>query len=93
MTMTSTIKGYKASIHWRNGQNEESFLTPDERDEMIGHPGVASAVYTPLVPCAMGVVAWLVEDISPGPFLTPDERAAYGYVEQGATVWGLGFAQ
>lgn len=93
MTMTSTIKGYQASIHWRNGQAEERLLTPDERDDMIGHPGIASAVYTPLVPCAMGVVAWLVEDIEPGPFVIADANAAWNYVEQGATVWGLGRVQ
>lgn len=91
--MTSIIKGYQAEIQWRDGQEERSFLTCEERDELIGHPGIYSAVYVPLVPCAMGVVAWLVEDISPGPFLTPDERAARAYVEQGATAWGLGHMQ
>lgn len=93
MTAESTIKGYRASIYWRAGERELSFLTVDERNDLIGHPGIASATYTPLVPCATGAVAWLVEGISPGPFLTPDERAAWSYVEQGATAWGLGLAQ
>lgn len=90
---TSAIKGYQATIHWRNGQDEISFLTVEERDELIGHSGVFSAVYTPLVPVVDGVVAWYVENVSPGPFLTNDERAVMGYVEQGATAWGLGRMQ
>lgn len=91
--MSTSIKGYHALISWRNGEHEDSYLTADERQELIGHECIDSAVYTPLVPCAQGAVAWLVENVSPGPFVTADERAVMGYVEQGATAWGLGRMQ
>jgi hypothetical protein len=88
------ILGYFSDILYTDGSRAEKYLTVDERNDLIGDGRIASASYIPLAASVSRTmaIAWLVEKVTPGPYITSNWRSAEGALLTGAQVTGLRLA-
>ena len=90
------ILGYFADIIYADTSREERWLTVDERNDLIGDGRVACATYIPLARFAgswLHAPAWLIENISPGPYITTTQAGAMSAWQIGGTVTPLTLAK